>query len=109
MIALVMFGVASMTSIMAAAPENAAIQSVTPNRLRGQMTFLFLFIMNVVGNGLGPSIVPWFNDHVFGEQGIGTSMVVMGLMCGVPAILAFWLNLKPYGRAYAAGGVENLK
>lgn len=109
MIALGMFAVANMTSIMAAAPENAAIQSVTPNRMRGQMTFLFLFVMNVVGNGIGPQIVPLFNDFVFGEQGIGTSMVVMGMMCGIPAIIAFWMCLKPYGRAYAAGGVENLK
>jgi len=107
-IALVMFAVANMTSIMAAAPENAAIQSVTPNRMRGQMTFLFLFIMNVVGNGLGPQIVPTLNDLVFGEQGIGTSMVVMGLVCGIPAIIAFALGRKHYGAAYAAGGVENL-
>jgi MFS family permease len=109
LLALGMFAVASMTSIMAAAPENAAIQAVTPNRMRGQMTFLFLFIMNVVGNGLGPQIVPTLNDLVFGEQGIGTSMILTGLVCGVPAILAFWLNLKPYGRAYAAGGVENMQ
>jgi MFS family permease len=109
MLALGMFAFASMTSMMAAAPENAAIQSVTPNRMRGQMTFLFLFLMNVIGYGIGPSIVPFFNDHVFGPEKIALSMAVMALLCGFPAILAFWINLKPYGRAYAAGGVENLQ
>jgi MFS family permease len=109
LIALIMFGLANATAIMPAASENAAIQSVTPNRMRGQMTFLFLFMMNVVGMGIGPSIVPFFNDFVFGEQNIAISMVAMGLLCGLPAILAFWIGLRPYGRAYAAGGVENVE
>lgn len=107
-LALGLFALASVTQIMAAAPENAAIQSVTPNRMRGQMTFLFLFIMNVIGMGLGPLIVGFFTDFLFGEAGIRYSIALMGLLCGVPAILAFQRGLKPYGRAFAAGGVERL-
>ena len=94
---------AQLTSIMAAAPENAAIQTVTPNRLRGQMTFLFLFIMNVIGMGLGPLIVGALSQHVFGENQIRLSLAAIGALLGAPAIFIFWRGLRPYGRAIATG------
>ena len=94
---------ASLTAIMPAAAENAAVQTVTPNRLRGQITFLFLFIMNVVGMGLGPLIVGVLNEYVFGEQLIRQSLAAMGVLIGVPAIFIFWRGLRPYGAAIARG------
>ncbi|MEI9852350.1 MAG: MFS transporter [Sphingomonas sp.] len=104
-LALGCYAIATMTSIMAAAPENAAIQSVTPNRLRGQATFLFLFVMNVIGMGLGPLAVGAFSQYLFGEADIRYALALMGLLAGVPAILVFLRGMAPYGRAYAAGGV----
>lgn len=97
---------ATMTSIMAAAPENAAIQTVTPNRLRGQMTFLFLFLMNVVGMGLGPLFVGALSQYVFGEPNIRLSLVAAAVVLGLPAAFIFWRGLHPYGRAVAAGTLE---
>jgi F0F1-type ATP synthase membrane subunit a len=94
---------AQLTSIMAAAPENAAIQTVTPNRLRGQMTFLFLFIMNVIGMGLGPMIVGALSQFVFGEDQIRLSLATIGVLLGAPAIFVFWRGLRPYGEAIASG------
>ena len=94
---------ASLTSIMAAAPENAAIQTVTPNRLRGQMTFLFLFIMNVIGMGLGPVIVGALSQYVFGEQQIRYALAAVGALMGIPAIYVFWRGMRPYGQAIATG------
>ncbi len=88
---------------MAAAPENAAVQTVTPNRLRGQMTFLFLFIMNVVGMGLGPLVVGGLNQYVFGEEQIRMSLAIVGALMGIPAIYAFWRGMRPYGQAIATG------
>lgn len=90
---------------MAAPVENAALQSVTPNQLRGQMTFLFLFIMNVVGMGLGPLIVATFTDFVFSEANIRYSIFLTATLMGPPAVFIFWYGMKPYGRAMAAGGV----
>jgi MFS family permease len=94
---------AQLTSIMAAAPENAAVQTVTPNRLRGQMTFLFLFIMNVVGMGLGPMIVGALSQYVFGEEQMRLSLATIGALLGAPAIYIFRRGLLPYGRAVAGG------
>lgn len=95
--------IASATSIMAAAPENAAVQTVTPNHLRGQVTFLFLFIMNVIGMGLGPLIVAGISQYGFGEEGIRYALALTCLLTGLPAIYAFWRGMHPYGRAIAAG------
>lgn len=97
------FLIAQMTSIMAAAPENAAVQSVTPNRMRGQVTFLFLFIMNVVGMGFGPLIVAGFSQYIFGEANIRFALALTGALMGLPALLIFWAGMKHYGRVIATG------
>lgn len=97
--------VAAFFSSMAAPTENAALQCVTPNHLRGQMTFLFLFIMNVIGMGLGPLVIASFSQYVFGEEGIRYSMFLGALLLGPPAAVVFWLGMRPYGRAMEAGGV----
>jgi MFS family permease len=92
---------ATLTSIMAAAPENAAIQTVTPNPLRGQMTFLFLFIMNVVGMGAGPMLIGALNQYLFGEEHVRQSLAAAGVLLGIPASYIFWRGLRPYGMAVA--------
>ena len=91
---------------MAAPVENAALQTVTPNRMRGQVTFLFLFTMNVVGMGLGPLITASLTQYVFSEAGIRYSLAVVSAVAGPLATAIFWWGLRPYGRAVAAGGLE---
>jgi hypothetical protein len=94
---------AQLSALMSAAPENAAVQTVTPNRLRGQMTFLFLFIMNVIGMGLGPMIIGALSQYVFGEAQIRLSLATVGFLLGVPAIYTFWAGMHPYGQAISTG------
>lgn len=83
-------------------PANAAIQSVTPGRMRGTTTAIYIAIYNVIGYGLGPLGVGWLNDHVFGEHGIASSMVVLALIAGPLGLLFAWLSLKPYAREMEA-------
>jgi MFS family permease len=91
---------------MAAPVENAALQSVTPNRMRGQMTFLFLFIMNVIGMGLGPLFVATLSQYAFGEAAIRYSIMLTAAVLGLPAAFVFWYGMRPYGEAMKRGGVE---
>jgi hypothetical protein len=46
-------------------PMNAALQIITPNQMRGQITALFLFVFNIIGFGLGPTVVALLTDFVF--------------------------------------------
>jgi MFS family permease len=86
-----------------AAPLNAALQIITPNQMRGQITALFLYVFNVIGVGIGPNLVAFFTDHVFqAESKIGLSLALTGLILGPLGTLVIWRGMKPYGRSVAA-------
>lgn len=46
----------------------AALQELTPNRMRGQVTALYLFFLNLLGIGAGPTIVALFTEQVYGTD-----------------------------------------
>jgi MFS family permease len=82
------------------APMNAALQIVTPNEMRGQVTALFLFVYNVIGIGLGPTFVAIFTDFLFhSERLLGRAITVASLIMGTSTALIMWVGVKPYGRA----------
>ena len=85
-----------------ASPQNAAIQSVTPNQMRGQVTALYLFIFTVVGQGLGPVFIGLFTDFVIrDESNLRLAMAGTAAFMTPLAALIIWLGVKPYGRAIA--------
>ena len=49
---------------------NIAIQTIVPNRLRGQSVALFLLGVNVIGGGLGPLAIALLTDNVFGDENL---------------------------------------
>ena len=101
-LAFAVLGVSLFLGSVGSGPANAAIQTVTPGRMRGTTTAIYIALYNVIGYGLGPLVVGWFNDHVFGEQGIASSMVVLALIAGPLGLLFAWLSLRPYAREIAA-------
>lgn len=84
-------------------PQNAAIQTVTPGRMRGMVTALVLFGFNVIGYGLGPTVLALFTDYVFADPNqIRYAMVATHIFISPIAFLILWLGMKPYARAVAA-------
>jgi MFS family permease len=67
----------------------AALQNVTPNRLRGQVSAVYLFVVNLAGIGLGSFLTGFVNDHVFGDPArVGDSMAwIVGLAAPLAAIV----------------------
>ncbi|MEO0062857.1 MAG: hypothetical protein RLZZ08_1417 [Pseudomonadota bacterium] len=100
--AFVLVGASLFLGSMGSGPANAAIQSVTPGRMRGTTTAIYIALYNVIGYGLGPLLVGLLNDHVFGEAGVGLSMVALAAFAGPMGLLFAWLSLRPYGAAIAA-------
>ena len=80
----------------------AAVQEITPNRMRAQIGALFVSAMTLIGLGLGPSVVGLLTDRVFGgDAALRYSLLavtVVGLS-GAAALLA--AGLAPYRRSVA--------
>lgn len=101
-LALAVMAVNNFVAMLVPAPQNAALQIITPNEMRGQVTALFLFIFNVVGFGLGPTFVAVFTDFVFGDESqLRYAMVTASAIIGPLAALVIWWGLKPYGASVA--------
>jgi ABC-type amino acid transport system permease subunit len=77
--------------------QAAALQEITPNQMRAQVTALYLFISNMCGIGLGPTFIAFFTDVVFkNDLAVGYSMSIsVAIACPIGALL-FWMGLKPY-------------
>jgi MFS family permease len=101
-LAVICAGLTGLFGLAGAAPQNAAIQSVTPNQMRGQVTALYLFVFTVIGQGLGPSFISFFTDFVIrDESNLRLAMSVTAAFMTPIAALIIWLGVKPYGQAIA--------
>ena len=67
----------------------AALQRMTPNRMRAQVSALMLFMTNLFGLALGPSVVAAITDFVFADdQALGRSLGLLPLvLCPLAAVL----------------------
>ncbi len=102
-LALTAFGVSLFFAMMAPGPQNAALQSVTPNRMRGQVTALFLFVFNIVGFGCGPTVIALITDYVYRDEArVGSALALATIVLGPLSAWAIARGLKPYGRLIAA-------
>lgn len=90
-------GVAALTLGMSGPQLNAILQIVSPNRIRGQVTALYLFIYFVIGSGLAPLVTGLVTDHVFTSPGDLRWSILLLHVLFLPASLAIsWLGLRPY-------------
>lgn len=62
----------------------ASLQEITPNRLRGMQHAIAVLTANLIGLGLGPTLVALLTEHVFGQP----VLLARSLMIVVPAALA---------------------
>ena len=75
----------------------AAIQEIVPDRMRGQASAVYLFIVNLVGLGIGPTAIALVTDKVFGDDAaLRWSLVIVGSFASISAIALLWAGLKPY-------------
>lgn len=76
----------------------AAIQDVTPNQLRGQVTAIALLAVNLLGMGLGASVIAAITDFGFGDQGaLRYSIAITGAVT-LPLILVMLVAALPHYR-----------
>ena len=81
----------------------AAFQEITPNRMRGQVSAIYLFWLNLAGIGLGPTIVAAAAQRFFGgDLGISAAMAANVAIAAPLGALVSMAARAPYRRAREA-------
>ena len=81
----------------------SALQNITPNRMRAQVSALMLFMTNLFGLAIGPSAVAAITDFVFAnDAALARSLSLLPLLvCPLAAAFLGW-GLKYYRIALSA-------
>jgi MFS family permease len=80
----------------------AALQEITPNQMRGQVTAIYLFAANMFGIGLGPTVVALITDKVFHDDlALGNSIFVAIGISGPLALILLWFARSTYKKTLA--------
>ena len=81
----------------------AAVQEISPPQMRAQTSAMYLLIVNLIGQAVGPFLVATLTDSVFGSDlAIGRSLVVVTVAGLVLAAVSFTIALKPFRQAVIA-------
>ena len=81
----------------------AALQRIFPNQVRGQVSALFLFFLNLGGQTLGPLGPGLLNDRLFhNEKMIGPSMAITIGAAALLMVVVFGATIRPYRGHYEA-------
>jgi MFS family permease len=90
----------AITSFMLAFPQGlpaAALQVITPNPLRAQVSALYFLVSNLIAIGLGPTVVALVTDYGFGDpMRLRHSMAIVSATAIPIAVVLLWFALKPY-------------
>ena len=84
-----------MLILIGVGPQNAALQVIVPNEMRGQVTALFLFLFTMIGFGIAPTVVALLTDYVFrDEMKLRYSIATMHAVLAPLAAFVFWRGLE---------------
>jgi MFS family permease len=74
-----------------------ALQLITPGRMRGQVSALYVACSNLVGAGLGPLAVGAASDMLFhGHSSLRSAIVLTGLVAAPAAALLLLVGCRPF-------------
>jgi MFS family permease len=83
----------------------AAIQKVSPPRLRARMSALYLFVVTVIATALGPTSIALLTDRLFKNPAqVGYSMAIIAAIVGPLGCIAFLAGLRPFAKAVSEQG-----
>lgn len=75
----------------------AALQQITPNRMRGVMSALYLFCLNLIGLGFGPTAVALATDYIFkSEAAVGQSISIVTASAAIIGVSILIMGRKPF-------------
>ena len=79
------------------------LQKMTPQNYRGSISGLYVFIMNITGLSLGPTVVPFFTSVIFqDDMSINTALSYTFLIFGPLSFTIFFLGRKSINKELQA-------
>ncbi len=87
-LAFVSLGAATIGIGMISAVGVLSVLEITPAAVRGQVVALYYMAISLSGLFLGPPVVGWLSDHVFGPAQLRWAMAVLPLLFGLLPLLA---------------------
>ncbi|HEX6983378.1 MAG TPA: MFS transporter [Balneolaceae bacterium] len=95
--ALILIGFANVISSSYNGVAAAILQYLVKPNMRALAGGLYLFVISVVGFGIGPPLTGWLMDHVFtGTYGAAKSLMLVITCCGIFSSLCFLGAMKTY-------------
>lgn len=75
----------------------AAIQQLVPATMRGQVIAVYLFMINLIGLGAGPTAVALVTDHVFhDDHAVNLSLLGVAAVSYLGAVVLLWRGLPRF-------------
>ncbi len=103
-LAAVVFAPAFLLASMHGGVAGAALQVISPNRLRGQITALYFFVANLIGLGLGPTAVALVTDYGFRDDAaLRYSLAVVAAIALPISALILTFGFPAFRRAATIG------
>ena len=94
LVAIGVMGLAVFFSAFQGGIAGGTLQLMTPNRMRGQVIAVYQLFANLIGLGLGPTVVAATTDYVFGyDEAIGKSIALCAaILCPLGGFV-LWRSL----------------
>ncbi len=93
----VMIGLSNLFLNLPAGVAFAALQLITPNRMRGQIIAFHILLTNILGYGLGPTMIGFFADTLFtGPESIGYGASLVAAIAFPCSLLLFQWGRKHF-------------
>jgi MFS family permease len=86
----------------------AAIQELTPNRMRAQVVAALLFLVNLVGGGLGPTVIAVFTDFLFHDTRALPNALALSAALTLPVAVALLALLLRFNAAESASNLKRV-
>ncbi|MEX0609699.1 MAG: MFS transporter [Balneolaceae bacterium] len=97
LMAFLLIGFANVISSSYNGVAAALIQYFVKADMRGMAGAIYLFVISIVGFGIGPPVTGWMIDHIFTDlYGPSKALLLVFSLCGILATLFFLMAMKSY-------------
>jgi spore maturation protein SpmA len=75
-----------------------AVNQVTPNQYRAQVSAVYLFVVNALGLGVGPTLVPLVNEYLFHDPAKIRYSLILVVFCSAVTAMILLMKVRPIYR-----------